>query len=781
MKATGRVRSIAVILTAILLFVVMSAPLLAQDAKSSNTDLKFHKFVPVTAPENNASARAALQATAADEKNAATMQQMQLLLQEKAARTPAQQKIDSNILYTIRMMRGQEAAPGVTALYTGVDLDQDNRIVVDIVADVTDQLLEKLQTAGALVLDSHPEYRAIRAIIPPNQIETIAASSDVSFIGRKAGYLAAGIKRPPRTFPLPFASPASSFNERAARVRRELSAVLQQHAGTNGATGVINTGQGSVTTEGDATHLAAQARGVFGINGSGLKIGVLSDSANVTTAATNAQSTGDLPPTCPGPGGPCLKILQDSFHGNDTDEGTAMMEIIYDMAPGASLVFATADISEAGFASNILALQAAGCNIIVDDVGYFDEPVFQDGIVAQSVNTVTAAGVLYFSSAGNEGHVDVGSAGYFEGDFSPLGSPSFPTGGKIGTIHNFHNGLIGDLVDASGEAYTLQWPDLYGSSSNDYDLFYTNISGAVVASSTTVQNGAQNPFEQIDPPPFHNGDMLVVFKTSASATLFFALNSLRGQMSTVTTGQTHGHSSAVAAFSVAATPAAGSFNLGDPNGPFPGPFTIFNNLVERFSSDGPRRVFYNPDGTPVTPGNFSSTGGTVRSKPDITAADGVSTTLPFGSGLNPFFGTSAAAPHAAAIAALVLSAKPSLTPAQVRATLTTTAIDIQAPGFDVDSGSGTVMAFAAVNSLGLTPGANPELASITASENPGNGNGVIEPGEGASLVIQLKNPTGVQSATGITAVLTTTTPGVTITKPWDPLESTCRHASLSIL
>jgi len=87
-----------------------------------------------------------------------------------------------------------------------------------------------------------------------------------------------------------------------------------------------------------------------------------------------------------------------------------MMEIIYDMAPGASLFFATADVSEAGFAQNILNLRAAGCDIIVDDVFYFDEPVFQDGIVAQSVASVTADGALYFSSAGNEGNIDSNTA-----------------------------------------------------------------------------------------------------------------------------------------------------------------------------------------------------------------------------------------------------------------------------------------------------------------------------------------------------------------------------------
>ncbi len=62
-----------------------------------------------------------------------------------------------------------------------------------------------------------------------------------------------------------------------------------------------------------------------------------------------------------------------------------MLQVVHDLAPAAQLYFATADVSEAGFASNIIALRNTyGCNIIVDDVAYFDEPAFQDGIVAQA-------------------------------------------------------------------------------------------------------------------------------------------------------------------------------------------------------------------------------------------------------------------------------------------------------------------------------------------------------------------------------------------------------------
>src|SRR5262249_44067916 len=163
------------------------------------------------------------------------------------------------------------------------------------------------------------------------------------------------------------------------------------------------------------------------------------------------------------------------------------------------------------------------------------------------------------------------------------------------------------------------------------------------------------------------------------------------------------------------------------------------------------------------PGNVSSTGGLLRQKPDITAADGVSVTGVGGFG-SPFFGTSAAAPHAAAIAGLLKSANPSFTPAQIRTALTSSAIDIEAAGVDRDSGAGIIDAFAPLQAVGVPGFANLELGTVTATENPGDGNGNIDSGEGAKLVVQLKN-TGVMDATSITSSLTTSTPGVTITQP----------------
>ena len=449
-----------------------------------------------------------------------------------------------------------------------------------------------------------------------------------------------------------------------------------------------------------------------------------------------------------------------------------MLEIVHDLAPGAQLFFATALGSITSFAQNIRDLRAAGCDIIIDDVFYFVETPFQDGqvaptntnggVVIQAVNDVTADGAMYFSSAGNSGNVNDGTAGAWEGDFVDGG----PTGAPLAAgnrLHNFGGQNFNMLTVVNAAApISLYWADPLGGSNNDYDMFRLNAAGtAVVGSSTNIQNGTQDPIEQVNQSAA--SPRIVIVKKAAAAPRFLHLNANRGRFSIVTSGTTHGHSAAANAFSCAASPARLPFG-GPPNpvGPFPNPFSGVNP-TELFSSDGPRRVFFQSNGTPYTPGNFSGTGGIVRQKPDITAADGTAVTG-VGGFSNPFYGTSAAAPHAGAIAALIKAANPALTSAQIRTALITSAIDIEAPGVDRDSGAGIIMAYNALQAAGIAGTAFLEFGSITANEDPGDGNGLIDAGDGANLVIQLRN-TGVSDATAINATLTSATPGVTVHLP----------------
>ncbi|HLK31836.1 MAG TPA: S8 family serine peptidase [Terriglobales bacterium] len=741
----------------VIVLVFLSGMILpAQNPKA--TDLQFHKYIPPAAPERLAAIDSQRPASARGI-DADAAQQMQALQQEKAMRTPAQRKIDSNVLYTIRMLAGQPAAPGIPYLYTGVDLDRSNNVVVDITAHVSDRLLQQLAAAGAQVLYTNRRLRSIRASIPPQQIENIAASPDVIFISPRQEAMTHRSEVLGPLAPWWRWTLSPGFQQRAAVVSRKMAVALSS-------IGQPKIGQGSVETEGDVTHRTVDARGAFGVDGSSLKIGVLSDGV---TSLSLSQATGDLPPTCGTP--PCLTVLPGQTGSGD--EGTAILEVIHDMAPGASLYFATAFTSITSFAQNIRDLRAAGCDIIVDDVFYFVETPFQDGqtsgvlsntnagVVTQAVNDVVADGALYFTSAGNEGNADDGTSGTFEGDFNGTSSGAPLPSGKV---HIFGS-VPYDTVTAPGiQVVGLWWADPLAGSGNDYDLYVLDSTGTtVLAASTNLQTGTQDPVELIGSSYLLTNNRLVVFQNSGASDRFFHLGLLRGTLEVNTAGEIHGHSGASGAYSVAATPAYEAFTTGYPAGPYPEPFNA-SNVVELFSSDGPRRIFFHGDSSAITPGNFSSTGGEVLDKPDLTAADGVSVTGVGGFG-SPFFGTSAAAPAAAAVAALVVAAQPSLTSSQVRSALTGTAVDIMDTGFDRNSGSGIVMAWEAVNSLGVTGYANPALATITATENPGNNNGIIEPGEGVRLTIGLKNTAGVNAATGITATLTTATPNVYITQP----------------
>lgn len=597
-------------------------------------------------------------------------QQIRALQAEKRSRSIIHRKLDSQFVFQLKQNRGQAIAQGVTRLQPNLKLRADGRVLVDIDANVTAGLLAQIEQSGGSVINSFPQYRAIRALVTLNQLESLAGSVDVKFIRRA----------------------------------RE-----------------AHTHSGSVTSEGDVTHRANTARNMFGVTGKNVKVGVLSDSID---NLGYAQSTGDLPEVTvlPGQG------------GSGSGEGTAMLEIVHDVAPGAELYFATAFNGAASFAQNILNLRSNGCDIIVDDVFYFNESPFQDGIIAQAVNTVTANGALYFSSAGNEGNLKDQTSGTWEGDFVDGGPAGSPVNIGGGSVHSFGAATFNTVIYPGLQVVDLFWADPLGASANDYDLFVLDPTGSyVVMSSLDLQDGTQDPYEQVY--GVNPGDRIVIVKAAGDAR-FLHLSMARGTLSVSTAGATKGHSAAAAAFSVAAVDAATSY---------PNPFTGgLQNPVETFSADGPRRIFFDADGTPITPGNFSSTGGMVRQKPDIAAADGVQT-LVFGR----FFGTSAAAPHAAAIAALLRSYDPTLTPGQIRAALVDTALDIEAPGLDSNSGAGIVVADLALQALPPRPVVMGGDAALLTESCP---NGALDPGETVTMNFALVN-VGVANTTNLVATL----------------------------
>src|ERR1043166_123676 len=320
------------------------APMPNRSRRDSGVDIRTHKFRPVISPDVTAvdASGAILMSAAAIGPSAA--RQMASLLQDKQSRTATQKKISSKLIYTARMLRGLPAAPDVPSLETGVDVDADGNVLVDITADVTDSLLAQLKEQGASIYGAFPVYRSIRALVPAARLESIASLPDVIFIGPKqeamtAGYSSMRLRNA--------ASPRLASMERSTRVRSYIQSILRPVK--NAASGVSPTGQGSKTSEGGLTHRAFDARMAFGVNGAGIRIGVLSDGARNLAAS---QALGDLPSD--------VTVLPGQVGGGD--EGTAMMEIVDDLAPGAKLYFATAFSGIAIFAQNIHDLHAAGCD-----------------------------------------------------------------------------------------------------------------------------------------------------------------------------------------------------------------------------------------------------------------------------------------------------------------------------------------------------------------------------------------------------------------------------------
>ena len=241
--------------------------------------------------------------------------------------------------------------------------------------------------------------------------------------------------------------------------------------------------------------------------------------------------------------------------------------------------------------------------------------------------------------------------------------------------------------------FTLQWSDPLNTSGNDYDLFLLDAGlTMVVAGSTDIQDGDDDPFEDIDSQGINDsGRRLVITKEAAADARFVHLNTHRAMLQFGTDGQIFGHPGAASAFAVAATNVS---NAAGPGGTFNG-----TEVVETFSSDGPRRIFFDAGGSPVSfqlPPFIPKGGQTsiVRQKPDICAADGVSTATP---GFNPFFGTSASAPHAAGISALLLDLWPSISRDGAFGLFNSSALDIEDFGFDRDSGAGILDANTAID------------------------------------------------------------------------------------
>lgn len=471
--------------------------------------------------------------------------------------------------------------------------------------------------------------------------------------------------------------------------------------------GFSNTG--SVKTSGDSqlrANLVRERFGALGINGSGVRVGVIS------TGMPNAWrvlSTGDLPPTIiidpNNPGAP------DWVADITRDEGTAMLEIVHDIAPGAQLYFSgpyfvvnanVSGVTSVQMVQSINWMIAQGVDVIVDDLGFLTEPYFQDGPVAQAARNAVNQGIFYVTSAGNL------AQGHYQKRFEPM--TVLPADYR----HDFNGSYDAfmNITVPAGKSINvyLQWSDPWGASSNDYAmaLYALPISSPsyLLAYGDTIQNGYQDPLEILQWTNTTGSSYTVYLEIYFYGGLLGAWRELEVYVRSngATTIQYNnpldsivGHAAASGVFTVGAIDAFDA-GLDDPT---------------PISSRGPSKIaldFYEPQ-------SFES-----RSSLNAMAVDNVLTRIgqlgyfavPTG---GYFTGTSAAAPHVAGIAALLLSADPMMAPLDARAALTSSAVDIGAAGYDAHTGWGRVDALNAIYSI-FTPGP----ADLVAASDTGTSN-----------------------------------------------------------
>ena len=469
---------------------------------------------------------------------------------------------------------------------------------------------------------------------------------------------------------------------------------------------------GQVTSRGVRAQRSDSLRANLGADGAGVTVGVMSntfdnyDNSGVDGVTLEEDiATGDVPPRSR------IEVLRDGDEPG-SDEGRAMVQIIYDVAPGVNVAYHTALGGRARFAEGIRALAETGATVIVDDLIYLNQPVFQDGIVSAAVNDVVRSrDVVYVTAAGNSGRTGYRSP--FRG--------SQQRGQFGGELHDFDPGPGVDTrqrirLSEDGVAnIALQWAQPYASTggpgaSSDLEIYVLDQNGAHVASAAPEQrdNIGGDPFEFTvleDVNVDANGDGqtdtefdLVIERIEGPPPrqMQYIPFEQQGQFEAMefpTESPTlFGHPNAESAVTVAAV-AWFDTPLINPNRD--------QILLQDFSAVGGLLVEFDNLGRSITP--------IVRPKPDIAGPDGVNTTF-FGQQIDDgdtfpnFFGTSAAAPHVAGLAAIIRSADPRLSAQDVKRALIRSADDIlftrdgdrtetdteDAPGFDFYSGAGLV-------------------------------------------------------------------------------------------
>ncbi|MGD0168041.1 MAG: Calx-beta domain-containing protein, partial [Gaiellaceae bacterium] len=621
----------------------------------------------------------------------------------------------------------QAAVVGLPSFGPGslLRIDNGKKLLVYVrVSGSVSSASNAIESTGATIVNSSGRYGVVTASVDPSRLQALAKLPQVD-----AAFEALAPMRAGETVSMSSQAPSSS--ERGVAVSGDVS--MTTKASCN-----------PVVSEGDHALAADSARSAYGVNGSGVKVGIISDSYNALGGAAPGVANGELP----GTGNPCgyttpVKVLADDL-STGTDEGRAMLEIVHDLAPAASLAFATDTGGLFQTATNILALRDAGAKVIADDVMFPEEPFFQEGPISLAIDDVTASGVSYFSSAGNE-NVIVGGhnvSSYETPAYRPTTCPFTSPYGL--DCHNFNAGSgaansSADYTLANGGSLSidLQWAEPWNGVNTDLDLFLfdadTGILLAHSADDNTGANGTQVPVEDLS---YENQTgapesvEVVICRYSGTAHPRFKYVLISSPYDDVTDAEyssssggdvvgptIFGHNGGTNTISTAAVP--------------------YDDLTtpEPYSSRGPVTYYYGPadGGSSVAPALSTPH---VISAPSIAAVDCAKTSF-FGDWDGSawrFCGTSEAAPHAAAVAALMLNRLSSLTPAQVRTRLESTAQTVTNGGTSDAVGSGLINAYDAVSfstvsfstaSYSVSEGAGSAIITIKRSGTTTGSNSVV--------------------------------------------------------
>lgn len=542
-----------------------------------------------------------------------------------------------------------------------------------------------------------------------------------------------------------------------------------------------------VATQGDFAQGSASLRSLIpGVDGSGVTVGVLSVSYDCYAfyAANQGQSFGGIPD--PPPSGTTgyasngftadaaadvasgalpsagVNVLEEAGGGGSgcvtqfgyplqlpfTDEGRAMLQIVHAVAPGAALAFYTADNSEADFANGILKLAStpasggAGARVVADDVGYFDEPFFQDGIIAQAIDSVASQGAAYFSAAGNDSNLaydDTSPSFSIAGSGTQAGEMllNFDASGRtsasaltVSVPALFPGEFIAAVLEWDQPFLTGAYPGNAGTTAgatSQLDLCVTGAGGDEVLNYNNVnQQVTCTGANAVGTDPVQ----ILIIANPASAAGNTAATTVSISVGLVSGSPTPGRiklaweddgaGSTITNFKPTSNAtiqghpgAAGAAAVGAaffPDTPLCG---VTPAVLERFSSFGGAPILFDTNGNRLA-------NAVVRQKPDFVGPDGTNTTF-FGftgitdnstvpqcantASLPNYFGTSAATPHAAGLAALMLQANSAIAPGDIYTAMRFTAAPMVNPSPDLATGYGFIQAGAALAwpNMSVTP------------------------------------------------------------------------------